>query len=118
MGGEGSGGERAWLLFDGDCEFCTRLAAWVEERDQGRKLRVVPYQEAPSPPMTPELRAACAEALHAVTPRGRVLRGGDATIFTLGAIGWRVPARVLWLRPLRDLVGFGYGIVARNRSRL
>ncbi|MXX18255.1 MAG: DUF393 domain-containing protein, partial [Dehalococcoidia bacterium] len=74
MGGEGSGGERAWLLFDGDCEFCTRLAAWVEERDRERKLRVVPYQEAPSPPMTPELREACAEALHAVTPRGRVLR--------------------------------------------
>ena len=118
MGGKGNGGERAWLLFDGDCEFCTRLAAWVEERDQERKLWVVAYQEAPSPPMTPHLRAACSEALHAVTPGGRVLRGGDATIFTLGAIGWRVPARVLWLRPLRDLVGFGYGIVARNRSRL
>ena len=118
MGGEGSSGERALLLFDGDCEFCTRLAAWVEERDRGRKLRVVPYQEAPSPPMTPHLRAACSEALHAVTPGGRVLRGGDATIFTLHALGRRGLARVLWLRPLRDLVGFGYGVVARNRSRL
>lgn len=109
---------RAWLLFDGDCEFCTGLARRVEERDRGRSLRVVAHQEAPSPPMTPELREACAEALHAVTPGGRVLRGGDAVIFTLGAIGWRGPARVLWLRPLRDVVGFGYGIVARNRWRL
>lgn len=114
MEGEG----RAWLLYDGDCEFCTRLAAWVEGRNRGRRLRVVAYQEAPSPPLTPDLRRACAEALHAITPRGRVLRGGDATIFTLGALGWRGPARVLWLRPLRDVVGFGYGIVARNRSRL
>ena len=118
MGGEGSGGEQAWLLFDGDCGFCTRLAAWVEERDRAGRLRVAAYQEAASPPMTPELREACAQALHAITPRGRVLRAGDATIFTLHALGWRGLARVLWLRPLRDMVGFGYGIVARNRSRL
>ena len=114
----GGGNGRAWLLFDGDCEFCTGLAQWVDGRDRGRKLRIVPYQEAPSPPMTPELREGCAEALHAITPGGQVLRGGDATIFTLGAIGWRRLARVLWLRPLRDVVGFGYGIVARNRWRL
>ena len=108
--------ERAWLLFDGDCGFCTRLADWVARRDQGRRLRVTAYQDAPSPPMTPELRAACAEALHAITPRGRVLRGGDATIFTLGAVGRRGLARVLWQRPLRDVMGFGYKIVARMRS--
>lgn len=118
MGGEGSGRKRAWLLFDGDCGFCSRLAARVGEWDRAGRLRVVAYQEAPSPPMTPALREACAQALHAVTPRGQVLRGGDATIFTLGALGWRGLARVLWLRPLRDVVGFGYGIVARNRSRL
>ena len=111
-----AGEERAWLLFDGDCGFCTRLAAWVEGRDRGRRLRVVAYQEAPSPPMTPELREACAEALHAITPRGRVLRGGDATIFTLGALGWRGPARVLWLRPLRNVVGFGYRVAAGMRG--
>ena len=112
--------DRAWMLFDGDCGFCSRLAGWVEERDHGRKLRVVPYQDAPSPPMTPGLREACGEALHAITPAGRVLRGGDAAIFTLHALGWRALARVLWLRlrPLRDVVGWGYGIVARNRSRL
>lgn len=110
------GEERAWLLYDGDCGFCTRLAEWVAERDRGRKLRVEAYQGAPSPPMTHELRTACAEALHAITPGGRVLRGGDATIFTLHALGWRGPARVLWLSPLRELTGFGYRIVAKMRS--
>ncbi len=108
---------RAWLLFDGDCGFCTRVAGWVARRDRERRLRlrVVAYQEAPSPPMTPELRAACAEAVHAITRRGRVLRGGDATIFTLHELGWRGLARLLWLPPLRDIVGFGYRIVARLR---
>ena len=115
---EESGVERAWMLFDGDCGFCTRTANWVMARDRDERLRVVPYQLAPSPPMTPDLQAACAEALHVITPHGRTLRGGDATIYTLGALGWRVPARLLWLRPLRDLVGFGYRIVAkRTRSQ-
>ena len=115
---EGRGGERTWLLYDGDCAFCTRVAAWVVARDRADRLRVVAYQQATSPPMTPQLRAACAEAVHVLTPAGRTLRGGDATIYTLGAIGWRGLARLLWRRPLRDLVGLGYGIVARNRSRL
>lgn len=113
---EGSGGERAWLLYDGDCAFCTRTAAWVVARDRSGRLRVVAYQEAPSPPMTPELWEACAQAVHVVTPRGRTLRGGDATIYTLGALGWRPLARLLWLWPLRDLVGFGYRIVASMRG--
>ena len=115
---EAGSGEPAWLLYDGDCGFCTRVAAWVAERDRHGRLRVVAYQQAPSPPMTPALRAACTEAVHVVTPAGRTVRGGDAAIYTLGALGLRGLARLLWLRPLRDLVGFGYGIVARNRSRL
>ncbi len=115
---EAGGGERAWLLYDGDCGFCTRVAAWVAARDRAGRLRVVAYQEAPSPPMTPELREACAEAVHVLTPAGRTLRGGDATIYTLGALGWRGLARLLSRWPLRDLVGLGYGVVARNRSRL
>lgn len=115
---EAGSGEPAWLLYDGDCGFCTRVAAWVAARDRHARLRVVAHQQAPAPPMTPALRAACTEAVHVLTPGGRTLRGGDAAIYTLGALGLRGLARLLWLRPFRDLVGFGYGIVARNRSRL
>ena len=110
------GKERAWLLFDGECVFCGRAAAWVERRDRGRTMRVVAYQDAPSPPLTPALRAACAEAVHVVTPRGRALRAGDAWIYVAGALwGWGL-ARLLWWRPLRSLVGVGYGLVARRRA--
>ena len=108
--------ERAWLLFDGECVFCGRAAAWVERRDRGQSMRVVAHQEAPSPPMTVDLRVACAEAVHVVTRRGRTLRGGDAWIYVAGALwGWGL-ARLLWWRPLRDLVGLGYGIVAGMRG--
>ena len=116
MGGTGADDGRAWLLFDGECGFCARVAAWVAARDREGRLRVVPAQEAPSPPLTPALAEACAEALHLVTPRGRALRGGDAVIYTLGAIGWRGLARALWRRPLRDAVAIGYRFVAARRG--
>ncbi len=141
-----SGERRAWLLFDGNCGFCRNWTGRVANRDKGQRLHVVTYLDAPSPPMTPELQAACMEAVHVVTSRGRVLRGGDAAIFTLGTIGgrglarllWRRPlrnasggdaaiftlgtiggrglARLLWRRPLRNAIGFIYGIIAARRD--
>ena len=68
--------------------------------------------------MTPELREACAEAVHVATPEGRVLRGGDAFIHVVGALWGRGVARVLWVRPLRDAIGVGYRLVAaRTRGK-
>ncbi len=116
MSGTGDGGARAWLLFDGDCGFCARMAAWTRSRDARGRLRIVPAREAPSPPMTPALQEACARALHIVTPQGRALRGGDAVIYTLDALGWRALARTLWRRPLRNMVDIGYRFVAERRK--
>ncbi len=110
------GGAKHWLLFDGACGFCGRVAGWVAQRDGGRRLQVVAYQEAPSPPMTPDLYVACGEAMQVVTRRGRVLAGGDAVIFTLGAIGARPLARLLWQWPLRSLVNRIYPVVAGMRE--
>ena len=117
MNVDAGGDGRAWLLFDGDCGFCTRSAAWVERRDRARRLRVTPYQQAPSPPMTPALFAACAEAVHAVTPEGRTLRGGDAAIHVAGALWGRPLAATLAVRPLRDAIALGYRLVAARTRK-
>lgn len=111
------GDGRAWLLFDGDCGFCTRTAAWVTARDRDQRLRAVPYQQAPSPPMTPALRDACAEAVHVVTAEGRTLRGGDAAIHVAGALWGRWLAGTLAARPLRDAIGLGYRVVAARTRK-
>ncbi|MBW2230001.1 MAG: DUF393 domain-containing protein [Deltaproteobacteria bacterium] len=103
------------VLWDGECGMCRRFAAWGERKDSGGRLCFIPYQEAPSPPMTPELAEACAIAMHVVCKDGTLLRAGRATLFILNELGWRWTARILGRPPLIGLVEFGYGVVARNR---
>ena len=105
----------ALLLWDGDCGFCRRSVEWVQRRDTGGAIRAVPYQEAPSPPMTPELRAACGRAVHLVLPDGRVLRAGRACLEVLREIGFPFWAALLSVPPLVWAVELGYWLVARNR---
>lgn len=106
----------ALLLWDGDCGFCRRGVLWAERRDTGHTFQAVPYQQAPSPPMTPELRAACARAVHLLTPEGRMLRAGKACLWVLARTGYPLLARVLALPPLVWAVELGYWLVARNRK--
>ena len=103
------------VLWDGDCGFCRRGVLWFEQRDAERRLRMVPYQEAPSPPMTPALAAACARALYVVHPDGSTTRAGRAILYMLGVIGHPRLARVLAWPPLIWLVEIAYWLVARNR---
>lgn len=106
----------ALLLWDGDCAFCRRSVEWAERRDDGHAFRAIPYQQAPAPPMTPELRVACARAVHVLTPEGEVLRAGRACLWILQRIGYPALARVLALPPLVWVVEAGYWLVARNRG--
>ena len=76
----------------------------------------MPYQDAPRPPMTDDLRRQCARAVHVITPDGRTLRGGRASLHVLGLVGWRRFAAVFSMPPLVWLAEAGYWIVARNRS--
>jgi hypothetical protein len=79
-------------------------------------LYAVPYQAVPRPPMSDELAARCARAMHVITPDGRILRAGRASLFVLEKIGWPRLAAVLAQRPLIWIIELGYWVVARNRS--
>ena len=104
------------LLWDGGCGFCRRSVEALVRADKGHAFLPMPYQEAPAPPMTPELRAACARAFHVLTHEGAVLRGGRAALYVLGRVGHPVLARVLSLPPLVWAVELCYWLVARNRQ--
>ncbi|MDP8924543.1 MAG: DUF393 domain-containing protein [Chloroflexota bacterium] len=112
----GHDGGCIWVLWDGDCGFCRRAVAWAERRDRAELLRPIPYQRAPSPPMSPRLRRACSRAVHVIAPDGRVYRAGRAALYILGVVGWEPVARLLGVPPLIWLVELGYRIVADNRS--
>jgi predicted DCC family thiol-disulfide oxidoreductase YuxK len=79
---------------------------------------MIAYQDAPSPPMTPELYEQCQYAMHVVLPDGRVLRGGRASLLILHIIGYRTTAKVLGYWPLSWCIDVGYKLVARNRHVL
>ena len=65
--------------------------------------------------MTPELRAACARAVHVITSDGKILRAGRASLFVLDQLGYHRFARLFAWPPLLWLVELGYCLVARNR---
>jgi len=108
---------RHWLFWDRDCGLCARSVAWVVRQDGGGRFRAVPYQQAPSPPMTPELRQACSHAVHVLTADGRRLRAGRACLFVLREIGrFRGLARLFSWPPWIWFVELGYRIVATHRN--
>ena len=94
------------------------MAAWVRWRDRGADLAILPYQKAPAPRISDELRRACRQALHVVTRDGRVLRGGRAALFALSRVGWTKTARLFQHRPLLWLAELGYWLVSHYRSLL
>jgi predicted DCC family thiol-disulfide oxidoreductase YuxK len=106
---------RHLILWDGTCGLCRRVTEWVSRKDAGRRFDLIPFQEAPSPPMTPGLRESCRRAVHVITDDGRVLRAGRASLFVAREIGYPWTARLLSIPPLVWLVEVGYRIVARNR---
>jgi predicted DCC family thiol-disulfide oxidoreductase YuxK len=110
--------EKHWLLWDGECGFCRRSAEWVRRRDSAAVFEIVPYQAAPSPPMTPELYSQCSRAVHVVTNRSQVLRAGRACLFIADQLGYDWIARPLLLPPFIWLVELGYKIAAANRPLL
>ena len=106
---------RHWIVWDGECGFCRRAVDWALARDRQGRFEAVPYQAVPSPPMTPELRAACRDAVHVRTTDGEWLRGGRACLFVLERSGWPRLARVAAWPPLLWIVEAAYRVVAANR---
>ena len=106
---------RHWIVWDGDCGFCRRAVAWALAHDVAGQFEAVPYQALPSPPLTPELRAACVQAVHVRTTDGRWLKAGRACLFVLERIGWPHLARFAAVPPLVWVVEAGYRLVAGHR---
>jgi predicted DCC family thiol-disulfide oxidoreductase YuxK len=104
-----------WILWDGACGVCARTIRWVTRKDVEHQFHSMPYQETPSPPMTPELEKACERAAHVITRDGKLLRAGRASLFILERVSWGFWARALSWPPFVWFAEIGYWLVARNR---
>lgn len=111
--------ESHWLIWDGECDFCRRTITWVQRHDRQHRFQTVPFQECPSPPMTPELRRQAQAAIQVITNQGQQMSGGRAMLFVCEEIRWHPIMTALGRRqPFIWPVELGYWIVAHNRSRL
>lgn len=104
------------VLWDGDCGFCARSVEWARRRDTEAVFTFVPYQRAPSPPMTPELERACARSVHVIRPDRSILRAGRACLYVLERLGWKRRARLLRLPPFIWAVELVYRLIASHRT--
>lgn len=109
---------RLLVLYDADCGICSRSARLLRRLDRGRRLRLLPLQDAgeivDAPPM--ELLR---DAIH--------VRDRDGQWSIAGAAWIRIAEEVPLLRPLavvarvsaiRIGIELVYAMVARNRHRL
>jgi predicted DCC family thiol-disulfide oxidoreductase YuxK len=113
--------DRPWLIFDGDCGFCTAAARWITRHWVGPG-GAVPWQELGRERLAAVglTEADVAAAAYWVEADGTTRRGHLAVAAALRASDrWRRAAgSALLLPPLSWLGRPGYWLVARYRYRL
>ena len=108
------------LLYDDGCPMCTfqtRALSWLDWR---HVIRLVPLSNPRSREIAPSLtREQLHEAIHCITPRGRIHRGARA----IRHLGMRVPLLIpigllLWFPGVILVAERGYRWISRNRHLL
>lgn len=105
------------LVYDGDCEFCQKQVQLVERLDQQQRIEAIPFQSADLEAYGVDRRAA-EEAMHLVTPSGKVRRGAEAARDVLRLLPRLRPlAWVFWVPGALPVAEAVYRWVARRRHR-
>ena len=105
------------VLFDDECSLCTfqmKVLSWLDWRNV---LALVPLSDPRAREIGPQLRREdLQEAIHCVTPEGRIYRGARAIRF----LGMRLPLLIpvavfLWMPGVIFLAEIVYRWVSRHR---
>lgn len=107
---------RGWVLYDGQCTFCT---GWVQ-RVRGTLERHGFLTDALQAPWVGQrLKMPLPELIRDIrvlTPDGRLISGADAYLHVLRRIWWTWPLGMLFSLPgLKSIFRFVYRQVANNR---
>ena len=112
--------QRHIVLYDSDCPLCTfqmKLLTWL---DWFHRLDLLPINSPEGQKAAPSLtREDLLEAIHCVTPSGRIYRGARCLRF----VGMRLPlfvpmALILWLPGVIWIAEKVYMCISRNRLLL
>ena len=108
------------VLYDGECPMCTfqmKVLSWL---DWFQRLALVPLADPRAHEIAPQLtREDLLEAIHCVTPQGRIYRGARAIRF----VGMRLPllipvALLLWFPGVIQIAEIIYKHISKNRLLL
>ncbi|HEV2699801.1 MAG TPA: DCC1-like thiol-disulfide oxidoreductase family protein [Terriglobales bacterium] len=108
---------RGWLFFDGECDFCSRIAAWMEMPMRRRRLAVAPLQD---PRVGALLGLSLEELLRAiryVSSEGGQYSGADALLMLAREFWWLRP--LIWIARvpgMRRMMFVAYEGIARRRN--
>ena len=109
---------RLTLVYDGECEFCERLARWVERKDVERRVDVRPNQEERHVARVGLSREEVARAAWAVEPGGAKFEGAAAINRVLRELGygWPLLGSLYLVAPFKWVEDRYYARVARKRA--
>ena len=105
------------VLFDSDCPFCVFQSKMMTWLDWLGRLRLLPIKDPEAAQLAPDVRREdLLEAMHCVTPEGKVFRGARAIRF----ISFRLPLAIplgllLWIPGVIFLAEKVYMVISRNR---
>jgi len=108
---------RGWLFFDAECQFCSRIAAWLARPLERRGLGLAPLQDPRIAELLGLPRPDLMRELRYLSPDGAQYGGGDAVVAVAREIWWarplawaaKLPAMMPALRAL-------YRSIARRRQ--
>lgn len=107
---------RAWLFYDGDCEFCTAIVRRLRRGLEARGYTITPLQD----PIAQEVLRIPPDQLLAelrlVTSTGAQFGGADAVVFLAAQFWWLWALIVLsWIPGGRQLLRAAYRWIAARR---
>ena len=110
--------DRGLLIYDGDCGFCSRTAAWLRRRlPRGYEVRA--SQRIEDLDSFNLSRREVHDAAYWIDPDGRQHRGHLAIVRALESSGGVLGpvARLGRVWPFEPLAAWLYDVIARNRHR-
>ena len=115
-------GDVPWLIFDGDCAFCTSSVHWLARRLHrpiGPNVRLVPWQFTDLAALGTTAERAQREVLWISTDC--TIYGGAAAFaawLTFRGGAYRAVGRLIGLPGVRGLAAAVYRLIANNRHRM